>query len=97
MIQYSAGRRLGEEDDWQIGRWRSFVARHQGQINADPKSKNKDSRLAQKQGLLQWGWDWETKFTEEQLEKNLKRLGVKIQKEEKVVKESIHNPIYLRW
>lgn len=97
-IHYANGRRLGKEDDWQIGRWRSFVARHQGQINADSKSKNKDARLAQKQGLLQWAWDWETKFTDEQLEKNLKKLGVKIKKEEstKVVKEAIY-PVYGRW
>lgn len=97
MINYAAGRRLDEEDERQINRWRSFVARHQGQINADPKSKNKDARLVQKQSLLQWAWDWETKFTDEQLEKNLKKLGVKIEKEEKIVKESIHIPIYAKW
>lgn len=74
-IHYFLGRRLGAEDDWQIGRWVSFVARHQGQIQADPKSKNKDHRLKQKQALLQWGWDWEQPFTPEQREKNAKRIA----------------------
>lgn len=74
-INYFSGRRLGAEDDWQIGRWNSFVARHQGQINADPKSKNKDARLAQKQGLLNWGWNWEQSYIEEQRLKNTKRIS----------------------
>lgn len=64
-IKYFEGRRIEDYDKWQIGRWRSFVARHQGQINADPKSKNKDARVVQKQALLQWGWNWEDKFTEQ--------------------------------
>ncbi len=74
-IEYYLGRRLGEEDTWQINRWRSFVARHQGQINADPKSKNKDRRLVQKQALLNWGWSWEQLFTDEQIHSNAKRVA----------------------
>jgi hypothetical protein len=73
-IKYFEGRRLEDEDDWQIKRWKSFVARHQGQINADSKSSNKDARLAQKQALLQWAWNWETKFTEKQLSANLSKI-----------------------
>lgn len=106
-INYFLGRRLGAEDDWQIGRWNSFVARHQGQINADPKSKNKDARLKQKQGLLNWGWSWEQRYTEEQREKNAKRIariaGVPLaeQSEEdkkKVAQESlIIVPKYTTW
>lgn len=74
-IKYFEGRRLEEEDEWQIKRWKSFVARHQGQINADSKSSNKDARLAQKQALLQWGWNWEDKFEEKQLASNLKKIS----------------------
>lgn len=74
-IHYFLGRRLDKEDDWQIGRWNSFVARHQGQINNDPKSKDGDHRLVQKQALLQWAWDWETAFTEEQRKKNAMRIS----------------------
>lgn len=70
---YFLGRRLGEEDDWQIGRWRSFVARHQAQVSKNCRSK--DCRPKQRQGLLQWAWDSDTSFTEEQQEKNLKRIS----------------------
>lgn len=92
-INYFLGRRLGDEDKWQIGRWSSFVARHQGQINADPKSKNKGARLAQKQALLQWGWNWEQSYTEEQKEKNAKRIariaGVSLKEESEDVKNKV--------
>lgn len=105
-INYFLGRRLGAEDDWQIGRWNSFVARHQGQINADPKSKNKDARLKQKQGLLQWGWNWEHSYTDEQKQKNAKRIakiaGVPLATEKdddkKIAQESlIAAPNYILW
>lgn len=72
-IKYFEGRRV-EEDNWQIGRWNSFVARHEGQIKADPKSNNNDHRLAQKQALLQWGWNWDNDFTESQKKRNLNRI-----------------------
>lgn len=71
---YYLGRRLGEEDVKQINRWRSFVARHQGQINKACSLKDDECRPKQRQGLLQWGWDSSTKFTEEQVEKNAKRM-----------------------
>lgn len=74
-IMYFLGRRLGAEDDWQIGRWVSFVARHSGQLKANPKSKGADQWLKSKQGLLQWGWSWEQSFTDEQRLKNAKRIA----------------------
>lgn len=107
-INYFLGRRDPEYDNWQIGRWNSFVARHQGQILADPKSKNKDARLAQKQGLLNWGWNWEQSYTDDQKEKNAKRIariaGVPLKEEseddkkKKVAQESfIILPKYTLW
>ena len=106
-IHYFLGRRLGAEDDWQIGRWVSFVARHSGQLKANPKSKGADQWLKSKQGLLQWGWDEKTSFTDEQREKNAKRIaklaGVPLaeEKEEdkkKVAQESlIIVPKYTNW
>lgn len=81
-IKYFEGRRIEDEDKWQIGRWRSFVARHQGQITASCKLDDLDCHAKQRQGLLQWGWDSTDKFNEEQLDKNIKRIsksaGVKI-------------------
>lgn len=74
-IHYFFGRRLGKEDDKQIARWKSFVARHQGQVDANCKLGNKKCRPKQRQGLLQWAWDSTTPFTETQQEKNLRRLS----------------------
>lgn len=71
---YFLGRRLGEEDDWQIGRWKSFVARHMGQINANCDLKTKSCRPVQRQGLLQWAWDSSTSFTEKQQMTNLAKF-----------------------
>lgn len=101
-INYFLGRRLGKEDDWQIGRWNSFVARHQGQINADPKSKEKDRRLAQKQALLNWGVEWSAPLTEEQKAKNAKRIariaGVPLEELKSISQESIVIvPNYTYW
>ena len=107
FIHYFMGRRLGAEDDWQIGRWLSFVARHQGQLLADPKSKNEDHRLKQKQALLQWGVQWDVPLTPEQREKNAKRIariaGVPLAEQseddkKKVAQESLITvPKYLNW
>lgn len=71
---YFLGRRLGDEDDWQINRWRSFVARHNGQVQAKCKVGDHDCNRRQRQGLLQWAWDSDTKFDEKQLKMNLMRL-----------------------
>lgn len=75
---YYLGRRLGEEDKWQINRWRSFVARHMGQIKANCTLTDKDCRPVQRQGLLQWAWDSSKEFTEKQQRANLKKLGVSV-------------------
>jgi hypothetical protein len=100
-VKYFEGRRIPGEDKWQIGRFNSFVARHQGQINNDPKSKNKDHRVVQKQALLQWAWDWETKMTDKQNEKNLNRIsklaGVEIESEQVISKEDITIPHFIKW
>lgn len=72
---YFNGRRLGEEDDWQIKRWRSFVARHQGQISKSGSLKDTSVRPKQRQGLLQWGWDSTKEFNVAQMNRNLKRLA----------------------
>jgi hypothetical protein len=74
-IHYYLGRRLGDEDTKQINRWRSFVARHAGQISANCTLGDRKCRPVQRQGLLQWGWDSTTKWTVKQMESNLKRLG----------------------
>lgn len=76
-VKYFEGRRIPDEDKWQIGRWRSFVARHQGQITASCKLTDMDCHTKQRQGLLQWAWDSSTKFTENQLEKNIKAISEK--------------------
>lgn len=106
-INYYLGRRDPEYDDWQIGRWVSFVARHSGQLKANPKSKGADQWLKSKQGLLNWGWEWEQSFTDEQREKNAKRIariaGVPLATQteddkEKVAQESlIIMPKYTSW
>lgn len=71
---YYLGRRLGKEDDTQVGRWKSFVARHMGQVKASCRLNDEKCHTKQRQGLLQWAWDSTTAFTDEQREKNLKRM-----------------------
>lgn len=64
--RYWMGRRIPEEDERQIKRWKSFGARHQGQIRASytrgadkprTRAEFKKSRPRQRQGLLQWSHD----------------------------------------
>lgn len=73
-ILYFLGRRLGEEDEWQIKRWRSFVARHNAQVQAKCKVGDRNCHTKQRQGLLQWAWDSDTAFTQAQQARNLKRI-----------------------
>ena len=98
MCNYYLGRRLGEEDEWQIKRWRSFVARHQAQIKADSNGHLKDRRVVQKQALLQWGWDWEQNYSEKAVESNAKKIakaaGIKIATE---MLENIELPAFASW
>jgi hypothetical protein len=74
-VLYFEGRRLPEEDKLQIGRWRSFVARHQGQIVKSGDLKNLNKRAKQRQGLLQWGWDSTVKFEPDTVSKNAIRIA----------------------
>lgn len=96
-IKYFEGRRDEKEDKLQIGRWRSFVARHQGQIRTNCDLKDKKCRPVQRQGLLQWAWDSSTNFTNEQQTKNLKKIlkasGAQLEKPA-VEMASI---VYLNW
>jgi hypothetical protein len=73
-IKYYFGRRLGKEDETEIKRWKSFVARHQGQIIANCKPGDKECRPKQRQGLLQWAWDSSKPFTPEQVKRNQTKI-----------------------
>lgn len=55
-VRYYHGRRIEGYDEWQIGRWKSFVARHGAQVR---KNANGDlsKRPRQRQGLLHWSAD----------------------------------------
>lgn len=56
FCRYWLGRRIPEEDDRQIKRWRSFGARHSAQILQNAPGEL-DKRKVQRQALLQWSWD----------------------------------------
>lgn len=73
-IKYFLGRRIPEIDSKQIKRWNSFVARHQAQINFGCNLKDSSCRPKQRQGLLQWAWDSNTLFTDNQKAINYKRI-----------------------
>lgn len=92
-LKYFEGRRLVEEDKLQIGRWISFVARHQGQVDAKCTPKDHDCHTKQRQGLLQWAWNSDTQFTPTQRKNNLTRL----QKNPEVSLELRHVHPYLTW
>ena len=85
---YYLGRRIKEEDDWQIKRWRSFVARHQGQITASGHLKDQSKRTRQRQALLQWAWDSSLEFNDANLKKNLTKLKPKLSKGTSLTLES---------
>lgn len=57
-VRYWLGRRIPKLDELQIKRWKSFVARHKGQILADYRNRRSvdkcTHRAKQRQGLLQW-------------------------------------------
>lgn len=92
-VKYWLGRRDEKEDALQIGRWKSFVARHNAQVQAKCKKGDDDCHRKQRQALLQWAWDSDTPFTDEQRKKNLKRL----QKLSEVSVEHRQSEAYLHW
>lgn len=54
--RYFHGRRLEELDKWQMNRWKSFVARHSGQVLKNGQG-DMNVRRKQRQALLHWGAD----------------------------------------
>jgi hypothetical protein len=60
-IKFYYGRRH-PDDNRQIGRFRSFIARHLGMLRSY-QSKGRDSEKT-KQNLLQWAWDHHVDFVD---------------------------------
>lgn len=54
--RYYSGRRLGPEDERQIGRWRAF-RRHAAQVRRACEPGDPFCRPRQRQALLQWAYD----------------------------------------
>jgi hypothetical protein len=54
--RYYMGRRIEDEDDRQIKRWRA-IRRHIGQINKNCRAGDINCRPRQRQALLHWAYD----------------------------------------
>ncbi|MCA9375715.1 MAG: hypothetical protein KC925_01495 [Candidatus Doudnabacteria bacterium] len=54
--RYYLGRRLYEEDQRQIGRWKAFT-RHVAQVRKNCRPRDLDCRPKQRQALLHWAYD----------------------------------------
>jgi hypothetical protein len=74
--RFYLGRRSAD-DSRQIKRWRSFIARHQAQvIKGCSISSGVECRPRQKQGLLQWAWDWKQNPNSDSVKnKNIEKLN----------------------
>lgn len=57
--RYYSGRRLPQEDERQIGRWRAF-RRHAAQVRRHCEPADPFCRPRQRQALLQWAYDSRT-------------------------------------
>lgn len=57
--RYYSGRRMGAEDERQIGRWRAF-RRHVTQVERNCEPGDPFCRPRQRQALLQWSYDSRT-------------------------------------
>ncbi|MEX2054293.1 MAG: hypothetical protein WD883_02025 [Candidatus Colwellbacteria bacterium] len=55
-VRYYMGRR-GEDDERQIKRWKSFIARHSAQVRKNCKKGDMECRRKQRQALLHWAFD----------------------------------------
>lgn len=93
MIEYAFKHAFVQHLHGHIGRWKSFVARHNAQVQAKCKVGDKDCHTKQRQGLLQWAWDSDTPFTDEQRKKNLNRL----KKLSEVSVEQYRSKAFLEW
>ena len=54
--RYYMGRRM-EDDERQIKRWKSFIARHSAQVKKNCKKGDMECRPKQRQALLHWAYD----------------------------------------
>lgn len=54
--RYYMGRRIKDEDERQIKRWKA-IKRHIAQINKNCKAKDENCRPRQRQALLHWAYD----------------------------------------
>jgi hypothetical protein len=88
---YFLGRRTAD-DERQINRWRSFVARHMGQIGANCDLNDHECRPRQRQGLLQWAWNSEYVFDDNNKKSRniskMKRESLRDRKEVDLFKDS---------
>lgn len=94
-FKYFEGRRLPDEDKRQISRWKSFVARHQAQINQAGVLKDLTKRLKQRQALLHWAWDSTKAFTDSTRADALRRVLPDAKKGKVLAQESL--PASARW